>query len=160
MTLARQGLAALQPWDCSERQWALEEFQARWLERPVILDAWFALEASTPFGDAIARAEALLEHPRFDPQAPNCLRAVLGGFGRCAQSFHHADGRGYRWLAQQLVQLDGRNPIAASRLLKLFMGWRRYSPERQGQMRASLGWMAERFVSANSREVAQQCLGA
>ena len=159
MTLARQGLGALQPWDCPERQWALEEFQARWLERPVILDAWFALEASTPFGDAIARAEALLEHPRFDPQAPNSLRAVLGGFGRCAQSFHHADGRGYRWLAQQLVQLDGRNPIAASRLLKLFMGWRRYSPERQGQMRASLGWMAERFVSANSREVAQQCLG-
>ncbi len=159
MTLARAGLAALQPWDCPERQWALEEFQARWLEKPVILDAWFALEASTPFGDGIARAEALLEHPRFDPQAPNSLRAVLGGFGRCSQSFHHGDGSGYRWLAEQLVQLDGRNPIAASRLLKLFNGWRRYSPERQGQMQASLGWMAERFVSANSREVAQQCLG-
>ena len=160
MTLARDGLAALQPWDCPERRDALEAFSQRWQERPVILDSWFALEASTPFGDAIARAEALLAHPRFDPQAPNSLRAVLGGFARCARSFHHPDGSGYRWIASQLVQLDGSNPITASRMLKLFMAWRRYSPERQQRMRDSLEWMAERLPSPNSQEVVRQCLGS
>lgn len=158
MTLARAGLAALQPWDCAERQQALEAFQRRWLERPVVLDAWFALEASTPFGDAIARAEALLEHPCFDPQAPNSVRAVLGGFGRSATAFHHPDGRGYRWLAQQLLGLDQRNPIAASRLLKLFSGWRRYGPARQAQMQASLDWLLSRLHSPNSLEVVRGCL--
>jgi aminopeptidase N len=158
MTLARAGLAALQPWPCSERQQALQAFQRRWLERPVVLDAWFALEASTPFGDAIARAEALLEHPCFDPQAPNSVRAVLGGFGRSAPAFHHPDGRGYRWLAQQLQSLDQRNPIAASRLLKLFSGWRRYGPERQAQMQASLAWLLPRLQSPNSLEVVRGCL--
>ncbi len=160
MTLARDGLAALQPWDCSERQQALDAFAERWQQRPVILDSWFAYEASTPFGDAIARAEALLAHPSFDPQAPNSLRAVLGGFARCARSFHNLDGSGYRWIAAQLVQLDGSNPITASRMLKLFMAWRRYSPERQALMVSSLEWMADRLPSPNSQEVVRQCLGS
>ena len=158
MTLARAGLAALQPWDCLERQRALEDFQRRWQGRPVVLDAWFALEASTPFGDAIARAEALLEHPCFDPQAPNSVRAVLGGFGRSAAAFHHPDGRGYRWLAERLVSLDSRNPIAASRLLKLFSGWRRYGHGRQALMRASLEGLLPRLHSPNSLEVVRGCL--
>ena len=159
MTLARAALAALQPWDCQARTLAMEAFQARWLEKPVILDNWFALEASTPFGNAIARAEALLQHPRFDPQAPNSLRAVLGGFARCAQAFHQPEGKGYRWLAAQLVELDKRNPIAASRFLKLFMGWQKYAPERQEQMKDSLSWLLEHLQSANSLEVTRQCLG-
>jgi aminopeptidase N len=159
MDLARSALFALQPWDCQERTWAMEAFQARWQERPVILDNWFALEASTPFGDPIARAEALLEHPRFDYQAPNSLRAVLGGFARCAQSFHRPDGSGYRWLAKQIVALDQRNPIAASRFLKLFMAWQNYAPQRREQMVESLNWMLQRLNSANSQEVVRQCLG-
>ena len=84
---------------------------------------------------------------------------MLGGFGRCAEHFHRTDGRGYQWMAQQLVAVDQRNPIAASRMLKLFMGWRRYSPERQQLMRASLKWLAENLSSPNSKEVVMLCLG-
>ena len=160
MSLARSGLAALQPLDCPERQQATSAFAQRWRDRPVILDAWFAMEASAPFGDGIARADALLQDPAFDPNAPNSLRAVLGGFGRCAEHFHRNDGRGYQWMAEQLVAVDQRNPIAASRMLKLFMGWRRYSPKRQQLMRSCLEWLAENLTSANSKEVVMLCLGA
>ena len=160
MTLARAGLEALHPWDCPEREQAMAAFAQRWQQRPVILDSWFSLEASTPFGDAIARAQGLLAHPNFDPQAPNSLRAVLGGFARCARSFHNLDGSGYSWLAEQVLQVDQSNPITASRMLKLFMGWPRYSPQRQAAMRASLEWLEARLPSANSQEVVRQCLGA
>jgi hypothetical protein len=63
-----------------ERDQAFACFYDRWQTKPVILDAWFALEASAPRLNGLERVQQLLEHPRFDPLAPNSLRAVLGGF--------------------------------------------------------------------------------
>ncbi|MFZ9282273.1 MAG: aminopeptidase N [Prochlorococcaceae cyanobacterium] len=160
MTLARYGLAALQSHDRPERQAASEAFYARWQHRPVILDSWFALEASAPFGDGLARVQRLLEHPRYDPNAPNSVRAVLGGLAGNAPVFHAADGSGYRFMARQIAALDARNPITASRLAKVFSRWRSYGPERAAQMHSALSTLAQAELSANTGEVVQQCLAA
>jgi aminopeptidase N len=159
MTLARAGLRALQCHDIPERAAALQEFYGRWQDKPVILDAWFGLEAAAPFGDGVARVQALLEHPRFDPAAPNSLRAVLGGFAGNASQFHASDGRGYRFMADRIAWLDQRNPITASRLAKVFSRWQSYGPVRGQQMRGALEQLAAAELSANSREVVAQCLG-
>ena len=160
MTLARAGLRALQCHDCPERSAALAAFYDRWQDKPVILDAWFGLQAATPFGDGVARVRQLLEHPRFDPAAPNSLRAVLGGFAGTAPQFHAADGRGYRFVAEQIAAVDQRNPITASRMAKLFSRWQSYGPERRARMREALDQLAAAPLSPNSREVVDQCLGA
>jgi aminopeptidase N len=159
MTLARAGLRALQNHDTPERQVAIDGFYQRWQERPVILDAWFALEASAPFADGLARVERLLAHPRFDPAAPNSLRAVLGGLAGNAPVFHALDGSGYRFLAAQIAELDGRNPITASRLAKVFSRWQSYGSERRARMAEALEQLAACELSTNTREVVGQCLG-
>ena len=160
MTLARAGLRALQCHDSPERSAALAAFHDRWQDKPVILDAWFGLEAATPFGDGVARLRQLLEHPRFDPAAPNSLRAVLGGFAGNAPQFHAIDGRGYRFLAEQIAALDQRNPITASRMAKVFSRWQSYGAERSQRMLEALQQLAAQPLSSNSREVVDQCLGA
>ena len=159
MTLARAGLRALQNQEGPERQGAVDAFYQRWQERPVILDAWFALEASAPFADGLARVERLLAHPRFDPAAPNSLRAVLGGLAGNAPVFHAIDGSGYRFLAGQIAELDGRNPITASRLAKVFSRWQSYGSERRARMAEALEQLAGGELSTNTREVVGQCLG-
>ena len=160
MTLARAGLAALQPQPLAERQSAFDAFYERWQERPVILDAWFALEASAPFEDGLQRVERLLDHPRYDPMAPNSVRAVLGGLAGNAVVFHAADGSGYRFLARQIGRLDQRNPITAARLCKVFSRWQSYGPERGRAMVGALHELASlSALSPNSREVVNQCLG-
>ncbi len=159
MTLARAGLRALQCHDTPERAQAVAAFYGRWQERPVILDAWFALEASAPFGDGLARVRGLLEHPRFDPAAPNSLRAVLGGLAGNAPVFHAADGSGYRFMAEQIALVDGRNPITASRFAKVFSRWQSYGPDRGSRMREALEQLAAAPLSANTAEVVGQCLG-
>ena len=88
MTLARGALRALLPQESAEREQAMVLFYERWQDKPVILDAWFAMEASAPRSNALERVQQLLEHPRFDPLAPNSLRAVLGGFTANVQAFH------------------------------------------------------------------------
>ena len=102
---------------------------------------------------------ALLRHPRFDPNAPNAVRAVLGGLAGNAPVFHASDGSGYRFLADQIAQLDQRNPITASRLAKVFSRWNSFAPQRRERMRAALQGLAAAALSSNTREVVEQCLG-
>ena len=153
MTLARSALRALQPVAVPERDQALTAFYERWQEKPVILDAWFALEASTPRKDGLQRVNALLQHPRFDPLAPNSLRAVLGGLTANVPVFHALDGSGYRFMAEQIAAVDARNPITASRLAKVFSRWRSYGPERQSAMREAIEQLAAGGLSSNTAEV-------
>ena len=153
MTLARAALRALQPLDVEERDQALDRFYQRWQDKPVILDAWFALEASAPRQDGLQRVQTLLEHPRFDPLAPNSLRAVLGGFTANVPVFHAIDGSGYRFMADQIAAVDARNPITASRMAKVFSRWRSYGAERQSAMRQAIDGLATADLSANTAEV-------
>ena len=158
MTLARLGLAALHPHDLPARQQAMGAFYDRWQHKPVILDTWFGLQAAAPFGDGLARVAQLLAHPRYDPNAPNSVRAVLGGLAGNAPVFHAADGSGYRFMAEQIAALDQRNPITASRLAKVLSRWRSYGSERSAQMRGALEQLATAQLSTNTREVVAQCL--
>ena len=159
MTLARAGLRALQSLAGPEREAAMAAFYGRWQHRPVILDAWFAMEASAPLADGLARVARLLEHPRYDPMAPNSVRAVLGGLAANPPVFHAADGSGYRFMAEQIAAVDRRNPITASRLAKVFSRWRSYGPARSAAMHAALEQLAGAELSANTREVVTLCLG-
>ena len=160
MTLARAGLRALQPLAIPAREEAMAAFYQRWQHRPVILDAWFAMEAAAPLADGLERVARLLEHPRYDPMAPNSVRAVLGGLAGNPPVFHAADGSGYRFMAGQIAAVDRRNPITASRLAKVFSRWRSYGPERSAAMHAALEQLASAELSANTREVVGLCLGA
>ena len=153
MTMARSALRALQPLGVAQRELALQHFHDRWQERPVIFDSWFALEASTPREDGLDRIQALLQHPRFDPMAPNAVRAVLGGLAGNPVVFHALDGRGYRLMAEQIIAVDQRNAITASRMAKVFSRWRCYSPTRQAQVREALALLESAKLSTNTREV-------
>jgi len=158
MTLARAGLRALQCHDTPERAAATAAFHDRWQHKPVILDAWFGLEAAAPFADGVARVRRLMEHPRFDPAAPNSLRAVLGGLAGNVPVFHALDGSGYRFMAEQIAAVDQRNPITASRMAKVFSRWQSYGPERSLRMREALEQLALAPLSPNTAEVVGQCL--
>ena len=155
MTLARSALRALQPLQVQERDQAFACFYDRWQTKPVILDAWFALEASAPRLNGLERVQQLLEHPRFDPLAPNSLRAVLGGFTANVPVFHAIDGSGYRFMAEQVADVDARNPITASRMAKVFSRCGSYGAERQRVMREAIDLLASYPLSANTAEVVQ-----
>ena len=111
------------------------------------------MEASAPRRDGLERVRQLLAHPRFDPLAPNSLRAVLGGFTANVPVFHAIDGSGYRFMADQIADVDARNPITASRMAKVFARCNSYGPERQRVMREAIERLAAKPLSANTTEV-------
>jgi aminopeptidase N len=102
----------------------------------------------------------LTAHPAFQAKNPNRLRALVSTFANFnPAAFHAADGSGYRFLADQILAVDGFNPMIAARLLEPLGGWRRYKAELGQAMRAQLKRIAEApGLSENVLELASKAL--
>ena len=118
---------------------ALDAFHRRWAGESLVLDKWFSVQASAPRPDALERVMALLRHPDYSARNPNRVRALVSTFSNVNQvRFHAADGAGYRFLVDRVLELDPVNPLLAARRLQPLVRGRRFDPERQTLMRAEL----------------------
>ena len=125
-----------------QRDAAIGAFYDEWHHDALVINQWFQVQSSIPAGDGLARVTALLDHPDFDLLNPNKVRALVGNFANNNPvSFHRADGEGYRFLADIVLELNTRNPQIASRLLTPLTKWRNYV-DRDQLMRAQLERMA------------------
>jgi aminopeptidase N len=145
MTDAIGGLNALMLIGGEAYEQALAAFYEQWKAEPLVIDKWFALQARDPDESTLGRVLALTAHPAFDQKNPNRLRALVSTFASANPvRFHDPSGAGYRFLADQILAVDGFNPMTAARLVEPLGGWRRYTPELGGLMKAQL----ERIVAA------------
>jgi aminopeptidase N len=144
MTDVLAALAMLSATDSQERKDALAAFHAAWRTDDLVLDKWFAIQATSPLPDTIAAVRALATHPDFDMRAPNRVRALVGSFAGGNQvRFHDASGAGYRFLAEKIAQLDPVNGQIAARMVAPLGQWRRFDPARQTLMRDALKGILE-----------------
>ncbi|CNB00524.1 aminopeptidase N [Yersinia ruckeri] len=117
----------------------LAAFDVRWNHDGLVMDKWFALQASSPAGDVLTKIRALLTHPSFSLSNPNRTRALIGAFASGNPSaFHAKDGSGYQFLVEILSDLNTRNPQVASRLIEPLIRLKRYDADRQALMRQAL----------------------
>ncbi len=139
---------------------ALSDFHARWAHEPLVVDKWFSLQAVSAREDTLYRVIGLMGHPDFSLRNPNRVRSLVGAF--CTGNpvrFHAADGGGYRFLSERVLELDPLNPQIASRLLRALIRWRRFDSARQALMRTELERiLAAEPLSKDSFEVASRAL--
>ena len=127
---------------------------------PLILDKWFALQAQIPEAGTLERVRELMSHHAFSLRNPNRVRALIGGFAANATQFNRADGAGYAFLADVVLELDPANPQVAARLLTAMRSWRSLEPQRQARAEAALRRiLAQPQLSADLRDIASRSLG-
>ncbi|MBU1417755.1 MAG: aminopeptidase N, partial [Proteobacteria bacterium] len=131
-------LAAFSHCAVSERQELLDDFYEKWKADGLVMDKWLILQATSTLPETLDSVQALMEHPAFSLANPNKVRSLIGAFGSNHVRFHSGDGEGYRFLADQILVLDSRNPQIASRLTTPFATWKRYDQQRQELMQAQL----------------------
>lgn len=120
-------------------QQVLKQFYQQWRNESLVVNQWLTVQASNPQPGTLALVESLLEHEAFDIRNPNRVRALLGGFcGQNPVNFHAEDGRGYQFLAAQIIRLNELNPQIAARLITPLTRWRKYDVARQLQMKQAL----------------------
>lgn len=151
----RQGaLGSLANSDAAEREEALASFYQRYRTNALVLDKWFTAQALSTRDDTIDAVAALAKHPDFTLTNPNRLRSLVGAFSVNQRSFHHGSGRGYRFLADMILAVDGLNPQTAARLVPPLGRWQRFDADRGMLMKAEL----ERIVATPdlSRDTLEQ----
>ena len=160
MTDSMGGLTALMAIGGETFEAALADFYERWRDEPLVIDKWFALQGRDPGEGALGRVLGLTAHPAFDQKNPNRLRALVATFASFNPAqFHEASGAGYRFLADQVLAVDGFNPMTAARLVEPLCNWRRYTPQLGGLMKAQLSRVAETSgLSKNVYELASKAL--
>ena len=152
MTDTLAALSALAQHAWPERELQLHHFYAKWQHDPQVVDKWFGIQAGSRLPDTLEQVRKLLHHPAFRLTNPNKVRALIGRF--CMGNpvrFHAANGEGYHFLADRVIELDGINPQMAARLVSALSRWKRFDVNRQTLMQTQLQRIVER--SKVSRDV-------
>jgi len=159
MTISQGGLKALIHSEDAAREQALQAFHDRWQADSLVMEKWFQMESMSSVGGTLDRLEELMQHPGFDPKNPNKIRAVLGAFmiGN-TPGFHAADGSGYSYMANRLVEIDKRNPQIAARMALPMTRMANYDQPRQDLMRAALATIRAGAASNDLKEVVDKAL--
>ncbi len=138
MTDAIAALSILAQCDCHERSVALDAFYAKWKNEPLVVDKWLAVQAGSRLPGTLDEVKRLAAHPAFDIRNPNKVYALIRGFCANHVRFHAADGAGYVFAAEKIIELDALNPQVAARIARAFDRWRKFDPARQAHARAAL----------------------
>jgi aminopeptidase N len=160
MTDVLAALGVLSGVDCPERMAALAAFHTAWHDDALVLDKWFAIQATSKLPDTLQAVRALARHADYDLRNPNRVRALVGSFaGGNPVRFHDAAGGGYRFLADTIIALDPMNPQIAARMVSPLGQWRRVDAARQALMQAELQRVLDvPNLSSNTFEMASKSL--
>lgn len=145
MTETMGALRALRDTKNDVRESCLQDFYERWKDNALVLDKWFALQATSRRDDTVFTLEKLVHHPAFNIKNPNKAYSLFAAFGnQNFEQFHRADGEGYRFIRDAVIALDIINPQVAARVVKPLIQHRRFSEGRAMLMREALVYILEK----------------
>lgn len=148
--------------DSAEATDALATFRKRFADNALVIDKWFAVQATIPGAGTLDRIKALMNEPLFNGNNPNRVRSLVGTYAFANPTgFNRADGEGYRFLARQILDIDPRNPQLAARILTSMRSWRSLEDKRAGHARKALKEIAGASkLSADVGDIVERMLKA
>ena len=141
---------------------ALTRFHALFASDDLVIDKWFALQAtaSDVDGDVLPLVKTLTKHPDFKASNPNRFRSLV--FSYCSgnpAAFHRLDAAGYVFWSEQVLALDASNPQVAARLARALERWKKLAEPYKSAARVAIERVAAKGnLSRDVREVVTRAL--
>ena len=129
MTDEIAALSVLSDFDNETANKAVEQFYENWKDDVLVMNKWFAVLASSKRPGILAKVKELESSPAYDNQNPNKIRSLIGAYAGNVQ-FHAANGEGYEFLADKIIEIDKFNPSMSAGLSKCF---RKYAKMDEGR---------------------------
>ena len=141
---------------------ALQRFYSLFSREALVMDKWFALQASAPdrAGNVLPVVRQLMQHPDFTLKNPNRARSLIFSFCNANPgAFHRSDAAGYVFWSERVLELDAFNPQVAARLARALDRWSKLAePYRSAAHVALTRIAAKSDLSNDVREVISRAL--
>ena len=159
MTDSLASLMLLSNMDCDHRKPCLERFYKTHENSPLVLQRWMMIQAASRLPDTFNRVKNLLSHPKYDKTIPNFVRSVVYSFASNYIHFHREDGEGYRFIVEQIMDLDSFNPNVAAGLAEMFMEYERLPRINKRLAKEQLEYILKmKELSSNTCEIVTKIL--
>lgn len=97
---------------------ALDRFYHKWKNEALVIDKWFAVQATSKLPNSLENIKKLVGHKDFSTKVPNRFRSLILQFAmNNLFHFHNPNGSGYEFIASKVIEIDSMNPQVASRLV-------------------------------------------
>jgi len=127
----------------------------------LVINKWLATQAAADLPNAVEKVKALTKHEGYESTNPNSIRALLQMFASANPGgFHKSDGSGYEFIADQVIDIDRRNPQIAARLASSFDTWSKHTEERKQLMKIQLERIQKEVTSVDTLEIVSRSLKA
>jgi aminopeptidase N len=141
------------------REAAIKHFYKKWRQDQLVMCKWFSAQAGSKLDGALEDVKHLMKDPIFDIKIPNLVRALIDSFAQNHVQFHQSEGKGYKFLADQVLALDKRNPSLSSRLVGAFKKYDRLDPKRKAAMKVQIDRiMNAKGLSTNTYEIVSKII--
>ncbi len=143
----------------SAKEEALSKFYNKWKDQTLVMQKWLMIQASSSLSDTLERVKKLESDAVYDKSVPNLVRSLIGSFARNAVNFHAADGSGYKFVADRILDIDTINPQMAAGLARAFKDFKRLPRSAQNFMKPELERiLAQEKLSKNCYEIVSKTL--
>lgn len=104
---------------------AITQFYEKWQHETLVMQKWLTAQAKAKGEDALEKIKELQENKIYDKTVPNLVRSLISTFAGNSTEFNHKSGRGYKFIADQIIEIDKLNPQMGSRLAGAFKDYKR-----------------------------------
>lgn len=119
----------------------------------LVLDKMLSQVARVGADDVYELMAQWTEHKNFSMKNPNRVRSLYGAFVSAnPKVFHDKSGKGYDFLADLLLQIDGYNPQLASRMVVPLLSFNRFTTDRKEKMLEALTKLSQAKLSKDLYE--------
>jgi len=139
-------LSLLENFYSQSAQSALSDFYEKYKHDLLIMNKYFTIISTAKRDDVLSRVLASERDEVYDEKVPNLVRALIYGFTRNYSYFHAADGSGYKYIADKVIEIDKINAQIASGLAGSFKVYKKLDKNHKNVMQLQL----ERIIQAEN----------
>ena len=131
-----------------------------WRDHPLKIKNIF-VQSSVEREDILERVKELQKHEVFDKNNQTHIHVLIGGISNNLKAFHQKSGAGYKFLADNIIDIDSYNSSMAARLSKRFSSYPKLPENLKQLMKTELERiLSTKDLSKTTYEIVSKTLNA